>query len=169
MCSIEDLDALTFALKKFESIRSDLCPGRRDINLYFSIEELLGAQKYQNSQELRAAREFQRKVAFAGSTILFADAKWRLVRLDTVEAARWWGRGTRWCTSSHNGQAFAAYHSRCTLLVLVSPVGRYQLAPHTGEFMDAADRPARLAVVLATAPAPLRRMLSPCRDIENLA
>lgn len=161
MASIENLDALRLALKQFDSIRPNLLPANRDINLYANVEELLEAQTFLKSQDVRAARASERATAHAGSTILFDKDPWRLVRLNTAEAARWWGRGTRWCTSSRGPQAFDAYSSQGALLVLLTPQGRYQLATRTGEFMNAVDRPARLTEVLATAPSPLRQMLLP--------
>lgn len=166
MSSIEELEALSVALKRFDSIRSQLLPDRRDINLYVSIEELQSAETGMRSQCVREARASERARALAGSATLFCEAKWRLIRLDTAEAAVWWGRGTRWCTSSRNGQAFAAYHAKGQLLLLLTPTGRYQLATHSGEFRDAADRPARLTDALTRAPAPLRQILFPFDSIS---
>lgn len=161
MSSIEELETLSLGLKRFEATRSRLLPALRDINLYVSIEELLAIKACESSQDVREARASERVRALAGSATLFCEAKWRLVRLDTAAAAIWWGRGTLWCTSSRNGQAFAAYHAKGQLLVLLTPVGRYQLATHSGEFRDAADRPARLTDALTRAPAPLRQILLP--------
>ncbi|KRA97609.1 hypothetical protein ASD83_10850 [Devosia sp. Root685] len=168
MSSIEELETLTSALKRFDSIRSQLLPTHRDINLYANIEELLAVKTGQRSQHVREAQASERARALAGSATLFCEAKWRLVRLDTAEAAIWWGRGTRWCTSSRNGEAFAAYHAKGQLLVLLTPTGRYQLATDSEEFRDAADRPARLTGVLARAPAPLRQMLLPSSERDSI-
>src|SRR5690606_10466230 len=123
--------------------------------LYWSAEELLAAQRFLEPRDMRRARGAERAEAYAGSAVLFHEGKWRLIKITTVQAARWWGRGTRWCTSSRTDNAFESYAAEGDLLVLLTPSGRYQFATRTREFMDAADRPAHLVDVLSKAPQPL--------------
>ena len=41
----------------------------------------------------------------------------------TKESAKWWGRGTRWCTSADNNNMFNIYAKDAPLLILLMPNG----------------------------------------------
>lgn len=159
MARIEDLELLSSALSEFDALRRHLPLARRDINQYQSAEEIFAAYQEVHPQEARIIREAERAAAYCASQVLFKKDKWCLVRLGNEQAARWWGRGTRWCTAAHTNNQFDAYASKGDILVLITPLGRYQLAKHTGEFRDAADQPATLTAVLRMAPSSLRHIL----------
>ena len=62
----------------------------------------------------------------------------------TEESAKWWGKGTRWCTSSENNNMFERYAKDAPLFVIIMPNGdKLQLWKYKNQFqfMDDNDGP----------------------------
>lgn len=60
----------------------------------------------------------------------------------TIEAAKWWGRGTRWCTAADKDNAFYSYHEDAPLIVIdLKKDGKFQLFVDRSDFQftDAND------------------------------
>ena len=61
----------------------------------------------------------------------------------TELAAKWWGRGTRWCTAADQNNYFQSYDSKAPLLVMLWPDGRkvqLQITPTHIQLMDEKDQ-----------------------------
>jgi|TARA_R110002012_G_scaffold310217_1_gene517808 hypothetical protein len=156
---ISELADLTAALERFQTFAPRLPVEHRDINRYSDAQELIDAEQHLAPPADRDRHEQEKAQAKADSRVLYADGPWRLIRLETVAAAQWWGRGTRWCTAARVNNAFCVYAAQGPLIVVLTPSGRYQLATASMEFRDAGDRPASLAAVLEPAPEPLGHAL----------
>lgn len=161
---IWELADLAATLARFELFAPRLPAGHRDINRYRDIQELIDAEQFCAPAAERDRHELEKAQATLGSRVLFADGPWRLVELQTLAAAQWWGRGTRWCTAARLNNKFKAYSGQGPLLVLLTPGGRYQLAIATMEFCDAGDRPSDLSAVLNAAPELLGHAISRLRE-----
>lgn len=62
----------------------------------------------------------------------------------SIRAARWWGRGTRWCTAADKDNAYREYDEDAPLIVIVMPDGaKIQMFASSSDFqmMDASDAP----------------------------
>jgi hypothetical protein len=62
----------------------------------------------------------------------------------TEESAKWWGKGTRWCTSADNNNMFNTYAKQAPLFVIIMPNGdKLQLWKNESnlQFMDENDSP----------------------------
>ena len=156
--TLADLEA---ALKEFTNISRYLPPEFRDVSRYRSIDELSNLWWRMTNSSVRRRRADLKATALAGTTPIYAEGRWRLVRLLSEEAATWWGAGTRWCTASRASNSFASYAAKGPLLFLGTPGGRYQLSAGTGDFRDEADREVDPASVLAEVPSDLMASLSP--------
>lgn len=150
---------LMAALQHFERIRRFLPREHGDVNRYRSAIELLNAEGLVEENERRAFRRAEKEMAMAGSNILFDGDRWKLVHLRSHAAARWWGMGTRWCTSERSDGHYERYNHLGDLLVILAPGDRYQLSCGTGEFRNSADGHADLARVLRAAPSDLRAIV----------
>jgi Domain of unknown function (DUF4116) len=61
----------------------------------------------------------------------------------TEFASKWWGRGTKWCTSAETDNRFASYHKDAPIIIIVRSNGVKLQAYVTKDiiqFMDAADK-----------------------------
>jgi hypothetical protein len=60
----------------------------------------------------------------------------------TEFAAKWWGRGTKWCTAAENNNAFQHYHTMAPLVILIDRDGakfQIHITKHDIQIRDAAD------------------------------
>ncbi len=148
---LEDLGTANETLTMFRRYMSRLTPGQRDLGQYPSLaavwEAVIG---FANAEEQhlsgKAQKALDRDKAYAESRILRQDLDGFTIAVPLTEfAARWWGRGTRWCTAAENRNAFWHYYKDAPLIVVVIPElkekGKFQLWATEGvvQFMDAAD------------------------------
>lgn len=164
VCSSGQLQGVTTGLEHFHRVRPHLPAGQRDVGQYRTADELLDIEYLLSDQSRMSLRAEEKKRAYAVSSVLYEEGRWKLVHLLGQEAAEWWGRGTRWCTAARNGNRFASYAAGGDLLVILTPHGKFQLATATGEFRDAADWPADLATTLRDAPDGVRRLCLSARQ-----
>jgi hypothetical protein len=159
-CDMFELDRLASGLRHFHDVRRHLPTELRDINRFETSDALLGVEAHLTVSGSRSLREAERDQARAESEILFDGGRWKLVRLKGVGAARWWGMGTRWCTSARFNNQYELYAAKGPLLVLITPSDRYQLAVATRQFRNSADSPADIDLVLGRAPQEFRHMVA---------
>ena len=160
----EDLGKAMQTLAAFVRYKGRLAPEQRDINRHHTLGSVWRAVAPLVEANVPASgKEEERRIreaALANSEILVSHTEdsfhgWTIACPHTMEAARWWGRGTRWCTASDsdNDNCFSDYDEDGPLIVFVSPKGeKFQFhAPtqKTMNFMDAADEPAPRSRVLA--------------------
>ena len=88
-------------------------------------------------------REEQDKV-YRETDFIFKDEEtgFQIISPLTEESAKWWGKGTRWCTSAEKNNRFWNYAKHAPLLILLMPDGnKLQLWKNDNniQFMDDAD------------------------------
>ncbi len=148
---MSELDRIAAALAHFEHIRQHLPPDRRDVGLYDDAEDLRSAVPTRIAENARRfERERLRTAAMKQSEVLFRDGSWLVVRLRGFSAARFWGLGTRWCTTSSE-YTFRRYEAGGQLVVFATPFGKFQLATASGMFRNALDDPFDVSI-FRTAP-----------------
>lgn len=136
----EELIAVRRALFHFHAIRGRLPESERDIGRYRTLQDLRSVVPTRIAERARRAEaDALKAAAHAESTTLFVEGPWRVLILRGYVAARFWGLGTRWCTTS-SVQLYEQYASRAPLLVLLTPRGKFQLHTQGGQFKDAEDR-----------------------------
>lgn len=135
----EELGRVKQALSNFHAMRDRLPPDLRDIGQYRTVQDLrsiVPTRVAENRRRLEA--EALKTEAHTQSDTLFHEGRWRAVRLHGFAAARFWGLGTRWCTTS-NEATFEQYSRDSPLIVLITPRGRFQFQMG-GQFRDQEDR-----------------------------
>lgn len=154
---LEDLPKARDTLVAFAQHRKRLPAPERDLGRYRTLANLWKAVKPFVGEEApppasgREARRHDRTRARAESEILFEGDDGFIVAVPMTEfAARWWGRGTRWCTAADRNNAFDGYHKSGPLIVIVLPGGRKMQLHVTDDLvqlMDEDDSPVSNDVV----------------------
>jgi exosome complex RNA-binding protein Rrp4 len=149
---LEDLGTANETLTMFRRYAPRLELGQRDLGQYPNLaavwEAVIG---FANAEEQhisgKAQKAWDRDKAYAESRILRQDPDGFTVAVPLTEfAAKWWGRGTRWCTAAEKNNRFWQYHKDAPLIVFVIPElkekGKFQFWVTKGDaqFMDAADK-----------------------------
>ena len=142
---LEDLGKAKETLEAFLTYKRRLPVEARDLGQYESLGAVWKAvEPFVLEKRPTSTREEERRerdAARAESTILLEEEGWIVAIPETERAAKWWGRGTRWCTAAEQNNIYQSYATDGPLVVLVRPDGaKLQFHAASGQFMDAADK-----------------------------
>jgi len=156
---LEDTGTAYETLEMFERHSPHLPTEQRDIGRYPDLASawkavLPLATEAKETISGKAQKALDRDKAYAESRILRQDQDGFTVAVPLTEfAAKWWGRGTRWCTAAEKDNRFGQYHKDAPLIVVVIPElkeqGKFQLwfTAKDIQFMDAADNEVSDAII----------------------
>jgi hypothetical protein len=159
---LEDTGTANETLDMFQRYAPRLPEGQRDLGQYQSLAEAWDAvfhlaEVEKDKLSHKAQKALDRNKAYAESRILRQDSDGFTIAVPLTEfAAKWWGKGTRWCTAAEKDNQFWHYHEQAPLIVIDIPElkkqGKFQLwVPESNvrevQFMDAAHRPVTETVI----------------------
>ncbi len=156
---LEDLSKAQETIQLFLDAQTRLPTEHRDIGRYRSLSSLWKVVAPYQAKDVgdetptgKMLRRAQKAAAYRDSKIIMESDNFTVAIPLTIEASKWWGRGTRWCTAAENDNYFHQYNNVAPLYVIdAKGLGKFQLfvpdaadlPPHqTGEqiqFMDAND------------------------------
>jgi Domain of unknown function (DUF4116) len=163
---LEDLGTANETLTMFRRYAQRLEISQRDLGQYPNLaavwEAVIG---FANAEEQhlsgKAQKALERDKAYAESRILRQDPDGFTIAVPlTKAAAKWWGKGTRWCTAADRNNQFWEYHETAPLMVIAIPElgerGKFQLwvpdfwvTGQQAQFMNSADEPVSEEVIAA--------------------
>lgn len=145
----DDLYKAKETLELFESHKKALEPHQRDIGAFRRLSDLWGVVKKFDIAEIddqspsgKEKKRIEKQLAYEQSLILRDEPDVTVAVPMTEYAAKWWGRGTRWCTAANRDNAFQKYHEDAPLIVIdLKENGKFQMHAHRGtmHFNDADD------------------------------
>ena len=114
-----------------------------DLTAYRDRNELLDAlEAVADKPEVVSNKQQVRDTKMNGAVKVAEGDGLTIVKLLTHEAACFYGRGTKWCTTGEDGSTFKDYSARGPLYVLMTDNGRkFQLHFDSDQFMDERDNP----------------------------
>ena len=120
-------------------------------DLWNSVKQYQGAM---SGKELK--KEEQEKI-YRETEFIYKDEEtgFQIVSPLTEDSAKWWGKGTRWCTSAEKNNRFWTYAKNAPLLILLMPASastagnKLQLWKNGNkiQFMDEADNEIELEYI----------------------
>ncbi len=130
-------------LAKFDKLkrRKKIQPPRNDFNRYRSLEDFMDVVDEYPDEEAESKPEEKKN-----ATELYRDDKLIVTIPQDVEAACYYGQGTRWCTAGKNNNMFDYYtKGNRPLYVIIPrqqayPGEKYQFHFETKQFMNEQDR-----------------------------
>ena len=99
----EDLRKIRGELKDFEAFKEQFAAvSQREIDYYRTYDDfLVQIRPYQQARDAKKiARAKMTEEVMAGTIVVYDGPEGKIVRPTTVEAAQFWGMGTRWCISA---------------------------------------------------------------------
>jgi len=131
------------ALTLFEKHKAKLPESKRNINIYHSVSTLYDIVK--QFEQVKTQRELK-SVGRDDLEKVYEDDEWLIVVPHTVEAAKQYGKHTKWCTSAENRNMFEYYNEKGPLYIFVDKKNnrKYQAHFETEQFMDEMDEPVLL-------------------------
>lgn len=107
--------------------------------------------KYENV-DLESGKDKQKNAVY-NADVVFDDEEIRILKPKDVEAAMYYGRGTKWCTAAKNNNMYKAYASSGDLYIVIPKNPdyqgeKYQFHFEERQFMDEQDVPVALETML---------------------
>ena len=145
---VEDLSKLTDPLTRYAKLtQSGVIPtDQRDINQFKSMNLLLNLMdQYVEKKTGREERQNEEEnLIKSGQAVLYKDTgAVKIMIPKTEEAAKYYGRGTRWCTAGDRNNYFDYYNKQGPLYVIIfrgSGV-KWQFHFESAQFVDETDEP----------------------------
>ena len=77
---------------------------------------------------------------------VYKDANVRIIKPEDVNAACYYGQGTRWCTAADSNNMFDRYNNEGPMYILLPTTAKhegekYQIHPESGQYMNEGDYP----------------------------
>lgn len=148
--SLEDLGRVKDALELKERFRGTInkeadLQKYRDLNAmtFSDLEDLADILKGRLTKKQEKAGYEDELVKTKQATILLSDDEWKVVIPQSEEAAKYYGRNTRWCTAADNNNMFDYYKEDGLLYVFIHKADnrKWQIHFEAEQFMDAKDNP----------------------------
>jgi hypothetical protein len=154
----EDVSTAGDLLEDYDGGKKTLPLEFRDINRMKRLVDVRQAVAMIDPAKLISNRQMERgigrKMMASGDAILdYEDADIRIVIPKTAQAAKYYGRNTRWCTSARNGNMFNSYAKSGQLHIILfkKTNTRWQFQMAGGHFMDETDTAIPLDVIRKSA------------------
>ena len=144
---VEDLPKARETLEVFLAYKRRLPAEQRDLGRHETLGAVWKAiEPFVRENAATSGKDEERRernVARAESEIILEQDGWTIAIPRTERAAKWWGRGTRWCTAAERDNMFAHYAKDGPLVVVIRPDGaKFQWHGPSKQFMDALDEEA---------------------------
>ena len=140
---LEDVYRLNEDLTFFNRVKSKI--ENKDLLTYDTLKSVYDAIRpfQENENDSKSNKELMRE-AKAGAKKLYQEPGMIILELETEEAAKLYGKGTRWCTAADNNNMFKHYHDQGALYVIIAndPNGvmrKFQCHYETEQMMDEDD------------------------------
>jgi Domain of unknown function (DUF4116) len=154
---LEDLGRVDAALAAFERFKRKLPVEQREIshlktlsalealvNPFVKAEAKARLERDLSTATGREKRRLEELKARDESIVVQEGDGLPTIAVPMTEfASKWWGRGTKWCTSAEKNNAFARYHKNAPLVIIVCPDGaKFQMNVKKDDFqfMDNTDK-----------------------------
>jgi hypothetical protein len=154
----EDVSTAGDLLEDYDGGKKTLPEDLRDINRMKTLEDVRKAVAKIDPEKLISNRQMDRgiglKLMASGDAIMHHDDDdIRIIIPKTPQAAIYYGRNTRWCTSARNGNMFHSYAKSGDLYIILfkKTNTRWQFHLEGGHLMNAEDRALSLETVRKSA------------------
>jgi hypothetical protein len=107
----QNLQTINDALKKFDKISSNLT--KTDLYQYKSVDELVDELKKYEEKQRRNAQKVK------GGNLVYDDDRFYVVNPLTHEASCYYGKGTKWCTTTTSDYNFNKYNEESKLFYVI--------------------------------------------------
>lgn len=140
---LEDVYRVKDDLTFFNKIKSKL--PNKDLLIFDTLKEVYDLIRpfQDNDSNTKSNKELMRE-AKSGAKKLFQEKGIIILEIETEEAAKLYGKGTRWCTAGDNNNMFEHYHKQGALYIIIadSPQGntrKFQIHYESEQMMDEDD------------------------------
>lgn len=134
----EDAGRVHTALKHFEMYKSKLA--NKDLNGYKKVSDVEDATAPHEGTHVSKKAE-TRAIKHEGADLKYEDDHITIHHIKTEDAAKHYGKGTKWCTAADNNNMFKHYHNDGPIHIIHDKKNgrKYQFHAASNQFMDEKD------------------------------
>ena len=140
----EDAGRIHGALSNFEKYKGKLA--NKDINSYKRLSDVEDATA-PHEGTFASKKEETRAIKHEGADLKYEDEHVQIHHIKTEEAAKHYGKGTKWCTAADNNNMFSHYHKDGPIHVITHKTEKqengqprkFQFHAASNQFMDEKD------------------------------
>ena len=131
-----DLYEVTDMLGTFEKYKNRV--EIKDVTRLRSLDDLYDVIKPFREGNQAKSKSEERRMLKAGAEKVYEDDKWLIIIPHTKEAAKLYGKGTKWCTAADNSNRFDYYNSDGPLYINIDKETgkKYQFHFESDQFMN---------------------------------
>ena len=113
---------------------------RNDFNRYSDLGDFYSVvDEYPDPEE-------REKKSKGDAKEVYKDANVRIIQPEDINAACYYGQGTRWCTAANSNNMFDRYDAEGPMYILLPTTAKhkgekYQIHPESGQYMNEGDYP----------------------------
>lgn len=138
---IEDTDKIKAELEKFDKFKSKIT--NKDLNSYKNLDALYDVtEKFSEEDEPVSGKAAAREMK-SGVKKIIDTPNFKVLVPTTEEAAKFYGKNTKWCTAADNNCQYENYASKGDLYIVIAKMGgderKFQLHYETDSFMNERD------------------------------
>lgn len=134
----EDAGRIHGALKDFESYKGKLA--NKDINSYKKVSDVEDAVAPHLGTHVSKKAE-TKAIKHEGADLKYEDDHISIHHIKSEDAAKHYGKGTKWCTAADNNNMFSHYHKDGPIHIIHDKTNgrKYQFHSASNQFMDEKD------------------------------
>jgi len=139
---LEDVQRLKTDITKFEKFKSKIA--NKDLNSYKTLKELYAViEPFGEKDEPISAKQAAKQIKTSGAEKIIDEPGFTVVRLKDEEAAKFYGKGTRWCTAGEENNMFNTYNEQGDIYVIIAKIDgkerKFQFHYESKQVMDETD------------------------------
>lgn len=132
---LEDIDRVCEVLQSFDRVKGRLM--YKDINKYRKLSDLED-EIASLEGEVLSKRQVDRITKLQGAEYI-VDSDLKVLWVKTVDAAKLYGSGTRWCTAGRNSNIFDMYNRQGEVYIIIAGDRKFQFHYQSSQFMNERD------------------------------
>lgn len=136
---LEDVGVVSENIALFDKVKAKLPVANRDINSFKRMAELYIAVRPFKDQDVVSNRQAKSVVKEAGVKKIIDAPAIKIFQVLTEDAAKFYGKGTTWCTAGDNNNQFEHYAANGAIYVIMTEGRKFQLHVEEDQFMDEQD------------------------------
>lgn len=138
---LEDANRIKKYLTIFNNVKPQLPVEQRDIMRIKRLPDLYRiAQQYEDKPEPQSQRQIKKQTKTEGVNVIIDTPNFKVLDVQTEEAACLYGKGTQWCTAGDKDNMFKHYKDKGNLYIIIAGNRKFQIHMEEDQFMDEQDQ-----------------------------
>jgi hypothetical protein len=134
---LEDVNRIKKEIIEFDRVKPKLV--NKDLNSYQDLKSLYNELDKFKEVDITSNKQQEKNVKMEGVTKVIDTPHFKVVIPTTEEAAKFYGKGTKWCTAGDEDNQFAYYNKNDVLYIILAGDRKFQLCMKEDQYVNERD------------------------------